>query len=235
VPVLQHPLPWHSRCRRGASTPSLTTGPLRLQFDRSVKLEFCGTSISSDGGPLRDRELDDALGLADLTAGRNGRHRLAGLPRQSIFSRPAGYEDVNDADRLHRDLVMRRLVGGQALKRSEASASAMGLFETAMLTRPENLAALPGRWIDAAHDRRPPKVGVPARELINAFVGRRSRFARSSWPAKLGSQRASSRITWQSAFGHGSLIEGRPSGECRIKLPSIPAIGSHHQTFGSNT
>jgi putative transposase len=24
VPVLQHPLPWHSRCRRGASTPSLT-------------------------------------------------------------------------------------------------------------------------------------------------------------------------------------------------------------------
>ena len=29
-----------------------------------------------------------------------------------------------------------------------------------MLTRPENLAALadlPGRWIDAVHDRRPPK------------------------------------------------------------------------------
>lgn len=36
----------------------------------------------------------------------------------------------------------------------------MGRFETRMLTRPENLAALadlPGRWIDAVHDRRPPK------------------------------------------------------------------------------
>ncbi len=36
----------------------------------------------------------------------------------------------------------------------------MGRFETAMLTQPENLNALadlPGRWIDAVHDRRPPK------------------------------------------------------------------------------
>ncbi len=56
---------------------------------------------------------------------------------------------------------MRQLVGGRAVKRGAASASAMGRFETAMLTRPENLAALtdlPGRWIDAIHDRRPPKV-----------------------------------------------------------------------------
>jgi hypothetical protein len=56
---------------------------------------------------------------------------------------------------------MRQLVGGRAVKRGAASASAMGRFETAMLTRPENLAALadlPGRWIDAVHDRRPPKV-----------------------------------------------------------------------------
>jgi hypothetical protein len=37
----------------------------------------------------------------------------------------------------------------------------MGRFETEMLTRPENLAVLidlPGRWIDAVHDKRPPKV-----------------------------------------------------------------------------
>ncbi|MEO0625061.1 MAG: transposase, partial [Pseudomonadota bacterium] len=86
------------------------TGPLRLHFDRSVKLAFCDSSISSDGGLLLHRELDDALGftglaagiIADPRVGKNGRHHLAGLLRQSIFSRLAGYEDVNDADRLRR-------------------------------------------------------------------------------------------------------------------------------------
>jgi hypothetical protein len=112
--------------------------------------------------------VDDALGLTEMTAdlladsrtGRNGRHRLAGMLRQSIFSRLAGYEDVNDADRLCRDPVMGQLVGGRAVKDGAASASAMGRFETGMLTHPENLAALadlPGRWIDAVHDHRPPK------------------------------------------------------------------------------
>jgi hypothetical protein len=150
------------------ATGESESGPLRLQFDRSVKLAFHGSSISSDGGLLLHRELDDALGLTDTAAelicdprtGRNGRHHLAGLLRQSVFSRLAGYEDVNDADRLCRDPVMRQLVGGRAVKHGAASASAMGRFETAMLTQPENLAVLsdlPGRWIDAAHDRRPPK------------------------------------------------------------------------------
>jgi hypothetical protein len=150
------------------ATGEADSSPLRLQFDRSVKLAFQGSSISSDGGLLLHRELDDALGLTDMAAnlivdprtGQNGRHRLVGLLRQSIFSRLARYEDVNDADRLCRDPVMRQLVGGRAVKRGAASASAMGRFETEMLTRPENLAALaelPGRWIDAVHDRRPPK------------------------------------------------------------------------------
>jgi hypothetical protein len=57
------------------------------------------------------RELDDTLGLtdtgadelADARTGKNGRHRLAGLLRQSVFGRLAGYEDVNDAERLCRD------------------------------------------------------------------------------------------------------------------------------------
>jgi Transposase DDE domain group 1 len=153
---------------RGA-TSEAETGPLRLQFDRTIKLAFCGSSIGSDGGLLLHRELDDALALTDMAAaligdprtGKNGRHRLAGFLRQSVFSRLAGYEDVNDADRLCLDPVMRQLVGGRAVKNGAASASAMGRFETEMLTQPENLLALidlPGRWIDAVHDRRPPKV-----------------------------------------------------------------------------
>jgi len=150
------------------ATGEVESGPLRLQFDRSVKLAFQGSSISSDGGLLLHRDLDDALGLMDTAAamladprtGRNGRHGLVGFLRQSVFSRIAGYEDVNDADRLCRAAVMRQLVGGRAVTHGAASASAIGRFETEMLTRPENLEALadlPGCWIDAVHDRRPPK------------------------------------------------------------------------------
>ena len=143
--------------------------PLRLGFDSSVQLLFRGSAISSDAGLLLHRELDDALGLTDLASGlladhrtgKNGRHTFVGLLRQSVFSRLAGYEDVNDADRLCRDPVMRQLIGGRAVKSGAASASAMGRFETATLTQAENLAALAdlsGHWIDAVHAQRPSKV-----------------------------------------------------------------------------
>ena len=72
----------------------------------------------------------------DLSApktGKNGRHRLAGLLRQSVFGRLAGYEDVNDADRLRCDPAMRWVVGDRAISESAASASQMGRFETRWL------------------------------------------------------------------------------------------------------
>jgi hypothetical protein len=76
------------------------------------------------------RELDDAVGLtdagadtlADARTGKNGRHRLAGLLRQSVFGRLAGYEDVNDADRLCRDPAIRWVVGDRAITGADASA-----------------------------------------------------------------------------------------------------------------
>jgi hypothetical protein len=146
-------------------------GALRLDFDRRVMLLFRGSAITSDAGLLPYRELDDAMGLtdtgadtlADARTGKNGRHRLGGLLRQSVFGRLAGYEDVNDADRLCRDPAMRWVVGDRAITGPAASASQMGRFETAWLTRPQNLAALidlPGRWIDKVHARRPPKIIV---------------------------------------------------------------------------
>src|SRR6476659_5896410 len=89
---------------------------LRLDYDRRLKLEFRGSSVT-DAGLRAYRELDDA-------------------------GRLAGYEDVNDADRLGRDPSMRWIVGGKAVERDAASTSQMGRFETEWLASDENLVAL---------------------------------------------------------------------------------------------
>ena len=86
-----------------------------LRFDRRIRLEFRGATITSDAGLLACRELDDALGLTETAdeclqesrGGRNVQHRLVGLLRQSVYSRLAGYEDTNDAERLADDPTMR--------------------------------------------------------------------------------------------------------------------------------
>src|SRR3954462_2385278 len=141
---------------------------LGLAFDRRLKLEFHGTKVTSDGGLLACRELDDALGLSEVAGdvltdtriGANGRHTLVGQFRQSVFGRLAGYEDVNDADRLAHDPAMRWVVGGAAVTGQAASTSQMGRFETEVMTEAKSLAALTelsGRWIDGVHARRPVK------------------------------------------------------------------------------
>ena len=145
--------------------------PIRPYFDRRLKLEFHGSRVTSDAGLLAYRELDDALGLTasasdaicDHRAGRNGWHGVIGLLRQSVYGRLAGYEDVNDADRLGRDPAMRWIVGGKAVERGGASTSEMGRFETELLATDDNLAALAqlsSIWIDRVHDRNPPKLIV---------------------------------------------------------------------------
>ena len=141
------------------------SGVLRLDFDRRLTLQFRGSIVTSDAGLLAYRELDDALGLtalagemlADVRSGKNGSHALVGLLRQSLFGRLAGYEDVNDADRLRHDPAMRWIVGGKAVQGCAASPSQMGRFETQWLAADMNLSALTdlsGQWIDLVHSRR---------------------------------------------------------------------------------
>ena len=78
--------------------------PFQLSFNGLLKIDFQGSRITSDGGLILVRELDERLGLSELIGehvtdhrGPNSRLPLADLFRQSVYSRLAGYEDVNDA------------------------------------------------------------------------------------------------------------------------------------------
>ena len=133
-----------------------------LRFDRRVRLEFRGATITSDAGLLACRELDDALGLTETAneclqesrGGRNVQHRLVGLLRQSVYSRLAGYEDTNDAKRLADDPTMRVVVGRRGgPERPAASTNTMSRFETEVLTQDgnvEGLGRVNAKWVDRA-------------------------------------------------------------------------------------
>ena len=140
--------------------------PLKLQFDRRVRLDFRGATITSDAGLLACRELDAALGLTETAndyihesrTGRNVQHRLLPLLRQSVYSRLAGYEDTNDAERLAQDPAMRVIVGRRGPERQAASTNTMSRFETEVLTEEENLeglARMNAQWVDGAMAHTP--------------------------------------------------------------------------------
>ena len=141
-------------------------GALKIRFDRRLRLEFHGTRITLDAGLLACRELDDALGLTvrapvqlqEIRHGRNIQHELAPLLRQSVYSRLAGYEDTNDAERLAQDPAMQAVVGRRALEKQAAGANTLSRFETEVLTREENLKGLSElnrEWVDRAMAHSP--------------------------------------------------------------------------------
>ncbi len=124
--------------------------PFQFSFNRVLRVDFQGSRVTSDGGLLLVRELDERLGLAgliqnhlvDSRTGRNTQFSLADLFRQSAYSRLAGYEDLNDATRLARDPTFRLMGSEQVWERGVALTSTLHWFETDLLAREENLTGL---------------------------------------------------------------------------------------------
>jgi len=124
--------------------------PFQLSFNTSLKIDFQGSRVTSDGGLIVVREFDERLGLGELIAqhladsrrAKNTQFPLADLLRQSIYSRMAGYEDVNDAERLSQDPTF-RLIGSEKIwERGAALTSRLQSFETEMLAEEENFVGL---------------------------------------------------------------------------------------------
>src|SRR2546422_4384611 len=124
--------------------------PFQLSFNASLKVDFQGSRVTSDGGLILVRELDERLGfgalieqhLTDSRRGKNTQFPFADLLRQSIYSRLAGYEDLNDAERLSQDPSF-RLIGSEKIRgRGAALTSRLHWFETEVLSQDENLEGL---------------------------------------------------------------------------------------------
>jgi Transposase DDE domain group 1 len=124
--------------------------PFQLSFNASLKVDFQGSRVTSDGGLILVRELDERLGfgelidqhLTDSRRGKNTQFPFADLLRQSVYSRLAGYEDLNDAQRLSQDPTFRLIGSEKVWDRGAALTSRLQTFETEMLAEDENFAGL---------------------------------------------------------------------------------------------
>src|ERR1022692_4548585 len=137
-------------CGGGQPVGEKEKQPFQLSFNSSLKVDFQGSAVTSDGGLILVRELDERLGLSalvqrhlsDSRRGKNTQLPLADLLRQSVYSQLAGYEDVNDAERLSQDPTFRLIGSSKIWERGAALTSRLQSLETELLTQEENLAGL---------------------------------------------------------------------------------------------
>ena len=131
----------------------------RVGFSQKLKVGFKGAQVTSDGGLVAIREMDQQLGLTEIAGehlkdtryGKNIQHQMEGLFRQSIYSRLGGYEDTNDAEGLRKDPGMRAIIGERALEKAGAGETTVGRFEKEILLEGNNLEQMDEilkRWIE---------------------------------------------------------------------------------------
>jgi hypothetical protein len=129
--------------------------PCQLSFNASLKVGFQGSRVTSDGGLILVRELDERLGFGELieqyltdSRGKNAQFCFADLLRQSVYSRLADYEDLNDAERLSQDPTFRLISSEKIWDRGVALTSRLQSFETEILAEAANFAGLASPGID---------------------------------------------------------------------------------------
>jgi len=123
---------------------------LKLDFDARLRLGFRDAKVATDAGLLAMRELDEAPGptgmagamIGDGGTGGNIGHELTGLLRKSVYAGLAGYDDVNDHERLFLDPTMRAVVGRKDLQGNSASTQSVSRFETETPANDDKLDAL---------------------------------------------------------------------------------------------
>lgn len=136
----------------------------RLDFHPKfrVDLSFDAPDISTDGGAVLIRQVDDHLGLTEELAALvpderdpdRVEHPRVEQMRQRVYQVVAGYEDQNDADRLRDDPLWKVATGRAPEDRGLSSQPTLSLFENAV--GPEDVRemrhALIRRWIDSIAD-----------------------------------------------------------------------------------
>lgn len=87
--------------------------------NKQIELSFTGDDISSDGGLLLLREVENQTGLINrisncITDNRDQRyvdHTIREMLTQRVFQIAAGYEDCNDCDDLRDDMIFKTCAG----------------------------------------------------------------------------------------------------------------------------
>lgn len=129
---------------------------LRPDFNRSIKMDFQGATLSSDTGFLLLREIDERFGiieamgeaLEDSRSPSRTKHSIVQMIRQRVYQMAAGYEDCNDADFLRVDPALRLSLD----KDSDlgASQSMLSRLENDILGNAKGLKALDEAILRAA-------------------------------------------------------------------------------------
>jgi len=110
--------------------------------NQPVHCDFSGGQISSDAGLFPLRAFDQRHGLTrdfarhvgDVRQGERVRHSVLSLVRQRIYQIVAGYEDVNDADRLRHDPAF-QILADQPLGQPLGSQPTLTRWENASSAR----------------------------------------------------------------------------------------------------